>query len=160
MIETTKAAKRLFPLMCLLLVSCSQGPQEQIGSRDQALGETPHLATGAIDDLMAYDWPGNVRELENVIERAMILHRGQPLRFDDVGAWARAQPAVIVSGRGDEPLDLDTVVARHIRRVLNKTNGKIHGPGGAGELLAVNPNTLRYKMRKLGIPFRKYQRLR
>ncbi len=33
--------------------------------------------------------------------------------------------------------------------------GKIHGPGGAGELLAINPNTLRYKMKKLGIPFRK-----
>jgi hypothetical protein len=35
------------------------------------------------------------------------------------------------------------------------TGGKIHGPGGAGELLAVNPNTLRYKMQKLGIPFQK-----
>ncbi len=52
--ETTKAAKRLFPLMCLLLVSCSQGPQEQIGSRDQALGETPQLAAGAIDDYLRY----------------------------------------------------------------------------------------------------------
>jgi hypothetical protein len=38
------------------------------------------------------------------------------------------------------------------------TGGKIHGPGGAGELLALNPNTLRYKMRKLGIPFRKDKR--
>jgi hypothetical protein len=37
------------------------------------------------------------------------------------------------------------------------TGGKIHGPGGAGELLGVNPNTLRYKMRKLGISFRKQQ---
>ena len=33
------------------------------------------------------------------------------------------------------------------------TGGKIHGPGGAGEVLGVNPNTLRYKMKKLGIPF-------
>ena len=50
------------------------------------IGETPRLAPGAIDDLMAYDWPGNVRELENLVERAMILHRGEPLRFDDLGA--------------------------------------------------------------------------
>jgi transcriptional regulator with GAF, ATPase, and Fis domain len=55
----------------------------------------------------------------------------------------------------EEPLDLDTVVARHIRRALDRAGGKIHGPGGAGELLGVNPNTLRYKMKKLGIPFRK-----
>ena len=39
--------------------------------------------------------------------------------------------------------------------VLGLTGGKIHGPGGAGEMLGVNPNTLRYRMRKLGIPFRK-----
>jgi len=39
------------------------------------------------------------------------------------------------------------------------TGGKIHGPGGAGELLGMNPNTLRYRMRKLGNPFRKNLRL-
>jgi hypothetical protein len=37
------------------------------------------------------------------------------------------------------------------------TGGKIHGPGGAGELLGVNPSTLRYRMEKLGIPFKKEQ---
>ena len=52
-------------------------------------------------------------------------------------------------------IKLDAAVAAHIRRILGMTGGKIHGPGGAGELLDVNPNTLRYKMKKLGIPFRK-----
>jgi transcriptional regulator with GAF, ATPase, and Fis domain len=47
------------------------------------------------------------------------------------------------------------VVARHISRVLDMTGGKIHGPGGAGELLGVNPSTLRYRMDKLGIAYRK-----
>jgi transcriptional regulator with GAF, ATPase, and Fis domain len=54
-----------------------------------------------------------------------------------------------------QSLDLDTVTAQHITRVLEMTGGKIHGPGGAGELLSMNPNTLRYKMKKLGIRFRK-----
>ena len=36
MIKTTKAAKMLFPLACLLLVSCAQGPQYETGSSDQA----------------------------------------------------------------------------------------------------------------------------
>ena len=104
---------------------------------------------------MAYDWPGNVRELENVVERAMILHRGDPLRFQDLGnAPTRETPSTSTPDL-DQPLDLDGVVESHIRHVLGMTGGKIHGPGGAGELLGVNPNTLRYRMKKLGIPFRK-----
>jgi hypothetical protein len=43
-------------------------------------------------------------------------------------------------------------VRLHIERVLDQVGGKIHGPGGAAELLGVNPNSLRSKMRKLGIP--------
>jgi transcriptional regulator with GAF, ATPase, and Fis domain len=44
-------------------------------AKELKISATTTLAHGAIDSLMAYDWPGNVRELENVIERAMILHR-------------------------------------------------------------------------------------
>ena len=117
------------------------------------IGETPRLAPGAIDDLMAYGWPGNVRELENLIERAMILHRGESLRFDELGATLPKNGGSNPVESGDEVLDLDVVTKRHIQRVLGTTGGKIHGPGGAGEVLGVNPNTLRYKMKKLGIPF-------
>lgn len=127
--------------------------------RELKIADTPHLAAGAIENLMGYDWPGNVRELENVVERAMILHRGEPLRFDDLGTSLSPLAAQTSPETEAETLGLDTIVARHIRRVLDKTGGKIHGPGGAGELLGVNPNTLRYKMRKLGIPFRKQHRL-
>jgi len=88
----------------------------------------------------------------------MILHRGEPLRFDDLSTSLPGKSAAAPPATGEEPLDLDTVVARHIRQVLSVTGGKIHGPGGAGELLGVNPNTLRYRMRKLGIPFRKHLR--
>jgi transcriptional regulator with GAF, ATPase, and Fis domain len=119
------------------------------------ISDTPKLADGAIDDLMAYAWPGNVRELENVVERAMILHQGEPLRFDDLGAVFSGGSTLGGAGMRDGPLELDEVTAHHIRRVLQMTGGKIHGPGGAGELLGMNPNTLRARMRKLGIPFRK-----
>ncbi len=127
-------------------------------ARELKIGDTPRLAPGAIDALIAYDWPGNVRELENLIERAMILHRGEPLSFNDL-ATARSAPGLAASDADGQSLELDAVVASHIRRVLTLTGGKIHGPGGAGELLGMNPNTLRYRMRKLGIPFRKHQRL-
>jgi transcriptional regulator with GAF, ATPase, and Fis domain len=117
------------------------------------IGETPKLAPGAIDQLMTYGWPGNVRELENLVERAMILHQGEPLRFDELGRLFSEEVGSIPLATDEETLDLDTVVARHIRKVLGIAGGKIHGPGGAGEVLGVNPNTLRYKMKKLGIPF-------
>jgi transcriptional regulator with GAF, ATPase, and Fis domain len=123
------------------------------------VGETPRLAPGSMGVLMGYAWPGNVRELENVVERAMILHRGEPLRFDDLGASFSEAPmhdgSGAANGTGGDALELEVVTANHIQRVLRMTRGKIHGPGGAGELLGVNPNTLRYRMKKLGIPFRK-----
>jgi len=127
-------------------------------ARELKLGHTPELAPGSIDVLMGYSWPGNVRELENVIERAMIVHHDEPLRFDDLAAYHSKQAPSADRVDGVQTLSLDALVAQHIMRVLGLTGGKIHGPGGAGELLGVNPNTLRYKMRKLGIPFgRGYQ---
>jgi hypothetical protein len=124
-------------------------------AKELKIGETPQLARGAIEDLLAYDWPGNVRELENLVERAMILrHRGEPLRFDDLFRATPARAGAPSAGTEGKPLPLDDVVPTHIRGVLELTSGKIHGPGGAGELLGVNPNTLRYRMRKLEIPFR------
>ena len=119
------------------------------------IGDTPRLAPGAIDQLVTYDWPGNVRELENLVERAMILHRGEPLTFEGLGSQTPRSAPSLVEGMEGESLALGAAEARHIRRVLAMTNGKIHGPGGAGELLEINPNTLRHRMKKLGIPFRK-----
>ena len=107
---------------------------------------------------MAYDWPGNVRELENVIERAMILHRGKPLRFDDLVLSTVKPDKAATGGPADETLELNALIKDHIQRVLQLTGGKIHGPGGAGEVLGVNPGTLRSKMNKLGIPFRKIKK--
>ena len=124
-------------------------------AKELKLRDTPDLAAGSIQTLMAYDWPGNVRELENAIERALILHPEGPLQFEDLSGARRT------NGEGQERpslpgvLGLDKVIKRHIERVLEMTDGKIHGPGGAGELLEMNPNTLRSKMKNLGITFGK-----
>ena len=85
----------------------------------------------------------------------MILCQDGPLRFD-LGRSSRRRGTPGASERDDGALrSLDEAVEAHIRRALALSNGRIHGRGGAGELLGVNPNTLRGRMRKLGIPFKK-----
>ena len=126
-------------------------------ARQLKLGHTPILAEGAIEVLTAYSWPGNVHELEDLVERAMIVCRDEPLRFDlgDPSRHVSASTGPVPVDEEDEFQSLDDVVARHIRNALELSNGKIHGSGGAGELLGMNPNTLRVRMRKLKIPFTK-----
>ena len=121
-------------------------------SMELKLKERPKLALNAIDRLTAYDWPGNVRELENTIERALIQHHsGGPLSFEAL--LPLATPGNAVRGQSkDEPLvSLDEMNARYIRRALEQAGGKIYGPGGAAQILSINPGTLRKRMDKLGI---------
>lgn len=122
-------------------------------SRELKLGQFPKLADGVLDTLISYPWPGNVRELENLVERELILHPDEPLTFDQLAPPGRPT-GYVTSTSGEEHVQkLETVVKNHILGTLELTNGKIHGAGGAGEMLGLNPNTLRSQMRKLGIPF-------
>lgn len=121
--------------------------------RELGLGGIPSLAPGAMGQLMAYRWPGNVRELENAVERAMILFDGKPLRFDDLGSSRRRAVDPASDTWDKSPLRLNDVVAGHIQQVMDMTGGRVEGPGGAAEILDINPGTLRQRMRKLGIPF-------
>jgi len=128
-------------------------------SRELRLPATPPLAAGVIDRLMAYPWPGNVRELENVIERALILSKGTPLTFDDLSGGKPGESKLNRDETQDTPLNLDEAMSLHIRRVLEMTKGKVHGKGGAADLLGVNSSTLRNRMNQLGIPYgRKFGR--
>jgi hydrogenase-4 transcriptional activator len=110
--------------------------------------------------LAAYSWPGNVRELIAVIERAVILGNGAKLEVAKAlgaapSAPAEARPAPTVV---DESFaTLDQAVARHIEAALARTRGRIEGHGGAAELLGINPHTLRARMRKLGLDWRRFR---
>ena len=115
----------------------------------------PHrLAPGASNTLLEYNWPGNVRELENVIERALILNKGQPMSFDEI-IWAAK------GGKKDEErgkiLPLDDVISNHINSALKEAKGRINGTKGAARLLSLNPSTLRHRMKRLGIDYKKWK---
>lgn len=127
-------------------------------SQELRLPKPPTLEQGAVDRLMAYSWPGNVRELENVIERAMILNKDGPLTFDHLVPVLEAYEAPVFQGHENKFLKLDDVVFRHIDQVLKMTKGKVHGPGGASELLGINSSTLRNRMDRLGISYGRKKR--
>ncbi len=122
--------------------------------RELKIHTPPQLAPGAIDRLIDYHWPGNVRELENVIERALILSKGMPLSFNDLFTDKQDRNSVIGNSSDNASLQkLDDHISQHIRAVLAATNGKVHGKGGAAEILGINPSTLRNKMNQLGISY-------
>ena len=145
-------------------------------------GTAPRIPTPEdLELLVSYPWPGNVRELAAVIERAVILGEGQRLEVATalgVGAPGGARPpsaaaapaaaavpaAAAAAARapahagGDAAFPtLDQAMRAHIEAALERTGGRIEGPRGAAALLAINPHTLRARMRKLGIRWELYR---
>jgi transcriptional regulator with GAF, ATPase, and Fis domain len=120
-----------------------------------------------MDRLVAYAWPGNVRELQNLVERAVILACGPVLTLDREVLLRPAAPPPIetspietlavdtepTAGSPVPGLDtlLEDVERRHIMAALERAGWVIDGPHGAARTLAIHPNTLRSRMRKLRI---------
>ena len=96
--------------------------------------------------LMNYSWPGNVRELENIIERAVIASRGPTLPLTDI-----LEPAGFQAVGSPQEKTLAKIERDHMLRVLEECYWRIEGRNGAAKILGLNPNTLRGRMRKLGI---------
>jgi transcriptional regulator with GAF, ATPase, and Fis domain len=124
-------------------------------SKDLKIYPLPAVSIEDVERLKAYHWPGNIRELENLIERELIRlrgrGRGERLTFGPLEVLERRKPSTPEPEREGNPLTLDEAMSRQIRQVLQRCNGKVSGPGGAAQLLGINPNTLRSRMRKLGI---------
>ena len=107
----------------------------------------PRLEAGreVLAVLSDYSWPGNVRELENVIERAVVLCRGDKLTVDDLPDVVRegpsAEPSTITFSVGTP---LDEVERRLIRETLRHARGD---KSVAAQLLGISTRTI---YRKLG----------
>ena len=128
----------------------------------ERLGLTPQWPSPAdMARLVEYPWPGNVRELAAVIERAAILGEGRRLEIGralGVGAIAQPAPTTTRPDTGQERIaPLDQAMKQHIERALTLACGRIEGPFGAARLLVIHPDTLRARMRKLGVDWRGYR---
>ena len=101
---------------------------------------------GTLLRLTAYQWPGNVRELENVLERAVILATRPMLDVDpDVLRFPASDVVAQTSG------SLVDIERSHILNVLRQTRWVIEGRQGAAAILGLHPNTLRSRLKKLGL---------
>jgi transcriptional regulator with GAF, ATPase, and Fis domain len=121
-----------------------------------------------MDLLASYPWPGNVRELQNIVERGVALAEGPILSLSQnlfpVSPIGEAQasaaaPAAIAppaemaaaATSPQAPSSLEEIERRHILSVLEQTGWVIEGPQGAAKILNLHPNTMRGRMKKLGI---------
>jgi len=106
--------------------------------------------------LCDYPWPGNVRELENLLERAVILSTTDILEIDqrlllDVPPRPAAEPEPAPHLTAIHPAKLEDLERSHILAVLNRTNWVIEGAHGAAKILDLHPNTLRSRLKKMGL---------
>ena len=124
------------------------------------------LSDKALAGLEGYEWPGNVRELENVLRRAVLLSPGVVITPDDLAlpqrGGKRESLEDIITARLKPVIDRTGQTGKHdlyafimpfmerplVRLVLEKTGGN---QVKAAELLGINRNTLRKKIKELGI---------
>lgn len=103
--------------------------------------------------LAEYAWPGNVRELKNILERALILCHGGPIKNDHIILEVPAQKAAIVEWP-EIPLDvaLDEAVAETQRRVVQEALRASSGKkGDAARLLGLSRYAFARLLKKVGL---------
>jgi len=106
------------------------------------------LAEPVLKAMQDYCWPGNVRELENLMERSIILATGPIIQTLQLPTPPRQ------AGQFENEGYLKSMMENerdHILQALNKCGWRIHGKGGAADLLNINASTLNSRIKKLGI---------
>ncbi len=102
----------------------------------------PELTGEALETLAAHPWPGNVRELRNVLERAVVVRGGEPIRATDL-ALNHAGPA------GSSPsLDRSHREREALLAALRRTGGR---RDEAARLLGISVRTLYYRLKQWGL---------
>jgi len=105
------------------------------------------ISRKGMEQLLGYHWPGNIRELEHLIERSVLLTKTSEIESFDLPKTVEPQsdiPSGILKS-------MEEMEREHIMNALETSFGKVSGPGGAAELLKMQPQTLYSKMKKLGI---------
>lgn len=113
--------------------------------------ERLEVSKEAFDILMKYNYPGNIRELENIIERAVVLTRGDIITVSDLPIHVRGfkeEMSRPVLGKGTLPEQIEAIEKELIYDALKESGGN---QTKAGKLLGLTERNLRYKLKKYNI---------
>lgn len=114
--------------------------------------EPPRLTKAVVRQLVRYPWPGNVRELQHVVERAVILSRGGPLRVSlEDESKSDKTPANPTASDVLTDAQIKELEKANLSRAMEAAGGKVYGPGGAAEMLGLKPSTLNSRLKALGV---------
>lgn len=106
----------------------------------------------AMERMQGYRWPGNVRELKNVIERAVVLARGEFIDVEDLTLSSLDTAGDTVEGvnvqAGYRPMSLEELERRHISATLRSTGWNKSQSAG---ILGIERSTLDRKIRRYSL---------
>ncbi len=104
------------------------------------------------DLLMRYEYPGNIRELENIIERAVVLCRGDTLTTQELPLNLKDSKVEAALERAGERRSLPGTLEEIERQLISQALGKSGGvQTKAADELGISERVLRYKMKKYRI---------
>jgi len=102
------------------------------------------IAPVAIQMMREYNWPGNVTELKNIIERAVIISKGDQIMAEDLPDNMQNELSSVQNSEYLGSCSLKELERIHIHHVLLRTKGN---KSKAAEILDISRTTLREKMR-------------
>jgi len=103
----------------------------------------------AMDLLVRYDFPGNVRELENIVQRCLVLSRGELVTTSDLpAAILGARESSVTVDPGTESSLPARVAALERSAIMEALEAKDGNQSRAADLLGISERALRYKLAK------------
>jgi Nif-specific regulatory protein len=112
------------------------------------------ISTPAIDMLAAYHWPGNVRELANAIERAVVVCDGEVLHAHHLPPTLQTAEASGTTIKFTLRETLEAVEKDILQDALKSARGN---RAKAARLLSTTERIFNYRVRKLGIDWRRFR---
>jgi len=121
-------------------------------SKEMQLSSVPKINLDAINTLRSYTWPGNVRELRNVLERALIMSRGDTIRIGHLGLGQTEGVGSLRKLSVPSGSSLYDVIGETERVLIEDALGRSgRKKQGAASLLGISRFALVRHMTKLGI---------
>jgi len=114
-------------------------------------GAAKPFSREAMDMLVRHDYPGNVRELENIVQRALVLARGEVVVSEDLPAAIRTRAVGGLSGAGAGPAGAslpERIAALEREAIQDALEVEGGNQSRAAALLGISERALRYKLAK------------